>query len=229
MTFPLTKGRQTFTDELRLLHGPARTNGCSGDGCTSRTRARSARTRLAASRRNSPVYKEPLADFLGQAFGGTRLDPAPFLPWRLHHLRDAGGDPNRSADRHVAHGPFGIDQKAPLRPRPVAGRSCFLKRMLGEVILGESLARLHGVQNWIRGGAVALLRIASFRQSRGRGRLRYRSGSGVRRQATGLAVEAGRRSDRRLSPAWPRQISIPYRMTTCPHRAAARCRAGAAA
>ena len=80
----------------------------------------------------------PLGEFLTDAFGGSRLDPAPVL--RGAYLT-SGTQEGAPIDRLVGAmaRSFGIDaQRAPTL-RPQQGRSYFLSRLLKDVIFGEAM------------------------------------------------------------------------------------------
>ena len=80
----------------------------------------------------------PLGEFLTDAFGGSRLDPAPVL--RGAYLT-SGTQEGAPVDRLVGAmaRSFGIDaQRAPTL-RPQQGRSYFLSGLLKDVIFGEAM------------------------------------------------------------------------------------------
>ena len=80
----------------------------------------------------------PLGEFLTEAFGGSRLDPAPVL--RGAYLT-SGTQEGAPIDRLIGAmaRSFGIDaQRAPTL-RPEQGRSYFLSRLLKDVIFGEAM------------------------------------------------------------------------------------------
>jgi type VI secretion system protein ImpL len=155
MTFPLAKGAETVTDEFRLLLDRL------DERMFERLQAERApdrRALLGGFPLQLASLQQPLADFLAQAFGGTRLDPAPFLRGVYITSATQEGTPIDRLTGMLSRS-FGIDQKRAPSLRPVAGRSYFLKRMLGEVILGESLlvsTSSKRMRRW------RLLRIVSF-------------------------------------------------------------------
>ncbi|NLS07983.1 type VI secretion system membrane subunit TssM [Rhizobium sp. P32RR-XVIII] len=155
MTFPLAKGAETFTDEFRLLLDRL------DERMFERLQAERApdrRALLGGFPLQLASLQQPLADFLAQAFGGTRLDPAPFLRGVYITSATQEGTPIDRLTGMLSRS-FGIDQKRAPSLRPVAGRSYFLERMLGEVILGESLlvsTNSKRIRHW------RLLRIASL-------------------------------------------------------------------
>ena len=80
----------------------------------------------------------PLAEFLQEAFGGSRLDPAPFL--RGVYLT-SGTQEGTPIDRltGVLARAFGVDQRRAPSLRPEQGRSYFLGGLLSGVIFGEAM------------------------------------------------------------------------------------------
>jgi type VI secretion system protein ImpL len=82
--------------------------------------------------------KQPLMEFVQEAFGGTRLDPAPFLRGTYVASGTQEGTPIDRLTGALARG-FGIDQQRAPSLRPEAGRSYFLTRLLKDVIFGEAM------------------------------------------------------------------------------------------
>jgi type VI secretion system protein ImpL len=80
----------------------------------------------------------PLAEFLQEAFGGSRLDPAPLLRGFYFTSGTQEGTPFDRLTDFLARS-FGIDQRRAPALRPVEGRSYFLGRLLKEVIFGEAM------------------------------------------------------------------------------------------
>jgi type VI secretion system protein ImpL len=80
----------------------------------------------------------PLSEFLQEAFGGSRLDPAPMLRGFYFTSGTQEGTP---FDRltGVLTRSFGIDQRRAPTLRPEAGRSYFLALLVKEVIFGEAM------------------------------------------------------------------------------------------
>jgi type VI secretion system protein ImpL len=80
----------------------------------------------------------PLGEFVEEAFGGSRLDPAPLLRGFYFTSGTQEGTP---IDRltGVLVRSFGIDQRRAPSLRPVQGRSYFLGRLVKEVIFGEAM------------------------------------------------------------------------------------------
>ena len=82
--------------------------------------------------------KQNLTEFVQEAFGGTRLDPAPFLRGIYIASGTQEGTPIDRLTGALARG-FGIDQQRAPSLRPEAGRSYFLARLLKDVIFGEAM------------------------------------------------------------------------------------------
>jgi type VI secretion system protein ImpL len=82
--------------------------------------------------------KTPLTEFVQEAFGGTRLDPAPFLRGIYFASGTQEGTPIDRLTGALARG-FGIDQQRAPSLRPEAGKSYFLTRLLKDVIFGEAM------------------------------------------------------------------------------------------
>jgi type VI secretion system protein ImpL len=80
----------------------------------------------------------PLGEFLTEAFGGSRLDPAPAL--RGAYLT-SGTQEGTPIDRltGIMSRSFGIDAQRMASLRPEQGRSYFLGRLLKDVIFGEAM------------------------------------------------------------------------------------------
>ncbi|MEA2767426.1 MAG: type secretion system protein ImpL [Acetobacteraceae bacterium] len=135
MTFPLSRGVEVFDSEFRLLV----------DRLSERLferlqaeRAPDRRALLSGFPLQIASLAEPLAAFLTQAFGGTKLDPAPFLRGVYMSSATQEGTPIDQLTGMLARA-FGVDQKRTPSLRPVAGRSYFLRRLVAEVVLGEAL------------------------------------------------------------------------------------------
>lgn len=155
MTFPLTAGAGAFAPEFRLLLDRL------DERLFERLQAERApdrRALLGGFPLQLASLQEALADFLGQAFGGTRLDAAPFLRGVYFTSATQAGTPLDRLTGMLSRS-FGVDQKHAPSLRPTAGRSYFLKRALGEVILGEAQLVATG-SAWAR--RRRLLRIASL-------------------------------------------------------------------
>jgi type VI secretion system protein ImpL len=80
----------------------------------------------------------PLTEFLQEAFGGSRLDPAPMLRGFYFTSGTQEGTPFDRLTGVLARS-FGIDQRRAPTLRPAEGRSYFLARLVKEVILGEAM------------------------------------------------------------------------------------------
>lgn len=80
----------------------------------------------------------PLGEFLQEAFGGTRLDPAPFLRGVYLASGTQEGTPIDRLTASLARS-FGVDQRRAPSLRPQAGRSYFLQRLVTDVIFGEAM------------------------------------------------------------------------------------------
>jgi type VI secretion system protein ImpL len=82
--------------------------------------------------------EEPIAEFMNEAFAGSRLDPAPML--RGFYLTSGvqEGAPIDRLTGFLARS-FGIDQRRAPSLRPEQGRSYFLTRLMKEVIFGEAM------------------------------------------------------------------------------------------
>jgi type VI secretion system protein ImpL len=80
----------------------------------------------------------PLAEFLQEAFGGSRLDPAPMLRGFYFTSGTQEGTPFDRLTGILARS-FGIDQRRAPTLRPAEGRSYFLTRLVKEVIFGEAM------------------------------------------------------------------------------------------
>ncbi len=103
----------------------------------------------------------PLAGFLTEAFGGSKLDPAPFLRGVYFTSGTQEGTPIDRLTGALARA-FGVDQRRAPSLRPEQGRSYFLTRLLREVVFGEAMlvaARPGAVrrQTLLRGGAFAAI------------------------------------------------------------------------
>ena len=79
----------------------------------------------------------PLSEFLTEAFGGSRLDPAPLLRGAYMTSGTQEGTPIDRLTGALARS-FGIDSQRAPSLRPEQGRSYFLSRLLKDVIFGEA-------------------------------------------------------------------------------------------
>ncbi|MFH5926814.1 type VI secretion system membrane subunit TssM [Roseomonas xinghualingensis] len=82
--------------------------------------------------------EQPLTGFLSEAFGGSRMDPAPLLRGVYLASGTQEGTPIDRLAGAMARS-FGIDQQRAPSLRPEAGRSYFLHRLLTGVIFGEAM------------------------------------------------------------------------------------------
>ena len=163
MTFPLSKGVELFASEFRLLL----------DRLDARLferlqaeRAADRRALIAGFPLQVASLTQPLSEFLTQAFGGTRLDPAPFLRGVYVSSATQEGTPIDQLTGLLSRA-FGIDQKRAPSLRPVAGRSYFLKRLVHDVVLGEALLVGTNVsrqrrRRWLRTGGFAAAGVATL-------------------------------------------------------------------
>ena len=81
--------------------------------------------------------REPLTAFIREAFGGSRLDPAPLLRGVYFSSGTQEGTPIDRLTATIARG-FGIDTRRAASLVPEQGRSYFLTRLLKDVIFGEA-------------------------------------------------------------------------------------------
>ncbi len=84
------------------------------------------------------TLQQPLTAFLNEAFGGSRLDPAPLLRGAYFTSGTQEGTPIDRLTGAMARS-FGLDQRSAVSLRPERGRSYFLGRLLREVIFGEAM------------------------------------------------------------------------------------------
>lgn len=106
----------------------------------------------------------PLSEFLQEAFGGSRLDPAPMLRGFYFTSGTQEGTPIDRLTGALARA-FGMDQRRPPSLRPEQGRSYFLSRLVKDVIFGEAMlvSERPGAawrRRLVRGGAFAALGLA---------------------------------------------------------------------
>ncbi len=81
--------------------------------------------------------ESPLGEFLGEAFGGSRLDPAPMLRGVYFTSGTQEGTPIDRLTGALARG-FGLDQQRVPSLRPQQGRSYFLAGLL-QLVFGEAM------------------------------------------------------------------------------------------
>ena len=101
-------------------------------------RAPDRRAMLAGFPAQVASLREPLADFLQAAFGGTRLDPAPMLRGVYLASGTQEGTPIDRLTGALSRA-FGVDQRRAASLRPEAGRSYFLGRLLKDVVFHEAM------------------------------------------------------------------------------------------
>jgi type VI secretion system protein ImpL len=140
VTFPYGKAATTppvsqFPEELQLIVG--RLN----DRLFDRLQAEQSpdrRALIASFPTQIASLAQPLQGFLTEAFGGSRLDPAPFLRGVYFASGTQEGSP---IDRltGVMMRAFGLDQRRAAALRPVQGRSYFLGHLVSRVIFGEAM------------------------------------------------------------------------------------------
>jgi type VI secretion system protein ImpL len=82
--------------------------------------------------------EQPLAEFLAEAFGGSRLDPAPLLRGVYFSSGTQEGTPIDRLTGSLAR-TFGVDQRRAPSLKPQRGRSYFLQRLLKDVIFNEAM------------------------------------------------------------------------------------------
>ncbi len=80
----------------------------------------------------------PISSFLAEAFGGSKLDPAPFLRGVYLTSGTQEGTPIDRLTGALSRA-FGVDQRRAASLRPEQGRSYFLGRLLREVVFGEAM------------------------------------------------------------------------------------------
>lgn len=80
----------------------------------------------------------PLTEFLAEAFGGSTLDPAPFLRGVYFGSGTQEGTPIDRLTGALSRS-FGIDQRRAPALRAASGRSYFLTRLLRDVVFNEAM------------------------------------------------------------------------------------------
>ena len=140
MTFPFGKASATapvaaFPEELQLLVDSL------NDRLFDRLQAEQSperRALIAGFPTQIASLAQPLEGFLTEAFGGSRLDPAPLLRGVYFASGTQEGSP---IDRltGVMMRAFGLDQRRAAALRPVQGRSYFLGQLVSRVIFGEAM------------------------------------------------------------------------------------------
>jgi type VI secretion system protein ImpL len=201
MTFPLSRGVEVFESEFRLLVD--RLN----DRLFERLQAERApdrRDRLSGFPVQIASLAEPLASFLTQAFGGTRLDPAPFLRGVYLSSATQEGTPIDQLTGMLARA-FGVDQKRAPSLRPVAGRSYFLRRLVTEVVLGEALlvstnSSRQRRRFWLRSAGFAAVGLATVLGAAALWRIEAANRSAVMQATAALADYRSRLAGMTLDP-----------------------------
>jgi type VI secretion system protein ImpL len=163
MTFPLSKGVETFPAEFHLLLD--RLNQRVFERLQAE-RAPDRRALLAGFPLQIASLAQPLGEFLTQAFTGTKLDPAPFLRGVYMSSATQEGTPIDQLTGMLARA-FGVDQKRAPSLRPVAGRSYFLRRLVSDVVLGEALlvstnSARQRRRRWMRAGGFAAVGLVTI-------------------------------------------------------------------
>ncbi len=110
----------------------------------------------------------PITSFLTEAFGGSKLDPAPFLRGVYLTSGTQEGTPIDRLTGALSRA-FGVDQRRAPSLRPEQGRSYFLGRLLREVVFGEAMlvsarpgaARRQALVRGVAFAAVALVTLGA--------------------------------------------------------------------
>jgi len=139
VTFPLAKADAgpvgQFPEELQLLVDSL------NDRLFDRLQAEQSperRVLIAGFPTQIATLEQPLQSFLTEAFGGSRLDPAPLLRGVYFTSGTQEGTPIDRLTGVMARA-FGLDQRRAAALRPQQGRSYFLGRLVSRVILGEAM------------------------------------------------------------------------------------------
>jgi type VI secretion system protein ImpL len=139
VTFPLVKADAgpvgQFPEELQLLVDSL------NDRLFDRLQAEQSperRVLIAGFPTQIATLAQPLQGFLTEAFGGSRLDPAPLLRGVYFTSGTQEGTPIDRLTGVMARA-FGLDQRRAASLRPQQGRSYFLGRLVSRVILGEAM------------------------------------------------------------------------------------------
>lgn len=213
MTFPLTQGAEAFASEFRLLLDRL------DERLFERLQAERApdrRALIAGFPLQVASLAQPLGEFLGQAFGGTKLDPAPFLRGVYMSSATQEGTPIDRLTGMLARA-FGLDQKRAPSLRPVAGRSYFLRRTVLDVILGEALlVTARSVwqrrRRWLRAGGFAVTGLATLAGALLLWRVEAMNRIAVERDAEAIAAYRGELAAAQLDPvaddALPRIVPL---------------------
>jgi len=138
-TLPLTKTDQgpvgQFSEELQLLVD--RLNERLFDRLQAE-QSPDRRALIAGFPAQVASLAQPLQAFLTEAFGGSRLDPAPFLRGVYFTSGTQEGTPIDRLTGLMARA-FGLDQRRAASLKPEHGRGYFLGRLISKVILGEAM------------------------------------------------------------------------------------------
>ncbi len=139
VTFPLTKDESgpiaSFAAELRQL--VARLDERLFERLQTE-RSPERRALIASFPTQVATLEQPLTAFLGEAFGGSRLDQAPLLRGVYLASGTQEGSPIDRLTGAMARS-FGLDQRRAQSLRPEQGRSYFLGRLLRQVVFGEAM------------------------------------------------------------------------------------------
>ncbi len=139
VTFPLSTAEAgpvaAFADELKQL--VARLDERLFDRLQAE-RSPERRALIASFPTQVATLEQPLSAFLNEAFGGSRLDPAPLLRGAYLASGTQEGSPIDRLTGAMARS-FGLDQRRAPSLRPEQGRSYFLGRLLRQVIFGEAM------------------------------------------------------------------------------------------
>ena len=167
MTFPLNKTEagtaSMFGAEFQLL--VERLNQRLLDRLQTE-RSPDRRTLIAGFPAQVASLAAPLGEFLTEAFGGSRLDPAPALRGAYLTSGTQEGTPIDRLTGAMARS-FGIDAQRAPSLRPEQGRSYFLARLLKEVIFGEAMMVSRDPAQvrrnlFVRAGAAALAALVAI-------------------------------------------------------------------
>ena len=96
------------------------------------------RTLIAGFPAQVATLRQPLGSFLQEAFGGSKLEPAPFLRGVYLASGTQEGTPIDRLTGAMARA-FGVDQRRAPSLRPEQGRSYFLGQLLRDVIFNEAM------------------------------------------------------------------------------------------
>jgi type VI secretion system protein ImpL len=139
VTFPLVKADAgpvgQFPEELQLLVDSL------NDRLFDRLQAEQSperRVLIAGFPTQIATLAQPLQGFLTEAFGGSRLDPAPLLRGVYFTSGTQEGTPIDRLTGVMARA-FGLDQRRAAAVLPQQGRSYFLGQLVSRVILGEAM------------------------------------------------------------------------------------------